>query len=169
MLYFVYLPVDVVLFVYGSCEANWTCICFSDESVICFPICACSILKSTTETVLILLYQFMYYDMIKLRVCAAWSEPLLVAHTTLLDISCTHGILGGQRRLLSVWAVAHADLSLPGARALLLVLSRGFTIMCFFGTKIIGLNGIIQFYISKTKENKSTCILLILTWPTYLC
>ena len=27
---------------------------------------------------------------IRLRVCAGWSEPLLVAHTTLLEISC-HG------------------------------------------------------------------------------
>ena len=27
---------------------------------------------------------------IRLRVCAGWSEPLLVTHTTLLDISC-HG------------------------------------------------------------------------------
>ena len=26
----------------------------------------------------------------RLRVCTGWSEPLLVAHTTLLDISC-HG------------------------------------------------------------------------------
>ena len=28
--------------------------------------------------------------LISLRVCAGWSEPLLVAHTTLLEISC-HG------------------------------------------------------------------------------
>ena len=28
--------------------------------------------------------------LIRLRVCADWSEPLLVAHTTLLEISC-HG------------------------------------------------------------------------------
>ena len=28
--------------------------------------------------------------LIRLRVCAGWSEPLLVAHTTLLEISC-HG------------------------------------------------------------------------------
>ena len=27
--------------------------------------------------------------LIRLRVCAGWSEPLLVAHTTLLEISCT--------------------------------------------------------------------------------
>ena len=27
--------------------------------------------------------------MIRLRVCAGWSEALLVAHTTLLEISCT--------------------------------------------------------------------------------
>ena len=26
--------------------------------------------------------------LIRLRVCAGWSEPLLVAHTTLLEISC---------------------------------------------------------------------------------
>ena len=26
--------------------------------------------------------------LISLRVCAGWSEPLLVAHTTLLEISC---------------------------------------------------------------------------------
>ena len=26
--------------------------------------------------------------LIRLRVCAGWSEPVLVAHTTLLDISC---------------------------------------------------------------------------------
>ena len=26
--------------------------------------------------------------LIRLRVCAGWSEPLLVAHTTLLKISC---------------------------------------------------------------------------------
>ena len=26
--------------------------------------------------------------MIRLRVCAGWSEPLLVAHTTLFKISC---------------------------------------------------------------------------------
>ena len=26
--------------------------------------------------------------LIRLRVCADWSEPLLVAHTTLLEISC---------------------------------------------------------------------------------
>ena len=26
--------------------------------------------------------------LIRLRVCARWSEPLLVAHTTLLEISC---------------------------------------------------------------------------------
>ena len=30
--------------------------------------------------------------LIRLRVCAGWSEPLLVAHTTLLEISC-HGSL----------------------------------------------------------------------------
>ena len=29
-------------------------------------------------------------DLIRLRICAGWSEPLLVAHTTLLEISC-HG------------------------------------------------------------------------------
>ena len=29
-------------------------------------------------------------DLISLRICAGWSEPLLVAHTTLLKISC-HG------------------------------------------------------------------------------
>ena len=28
--------------------------------------------------------------LIRLRICAGWSEPLLVAHTTLLEISC-HG------------------------------------------------------------------------------
>ena len=27
--------------------------------------------------------------LIRLRECAGWSEPLLVAHTTLLEISCT--------------------------------------------------------------------------------
>ena len=26
--------------------------------------------------------------LISLRICAGWSEPLLVAHTTLLEISC---------------------------------------------------------------------------------
>ena len=26
--------------------------------------------------------------LIRLRICAGWSEPLLVAHTTLLEISC---------------------------------------------------------------------------------
>ena len=26
--------------------------------------------------------------LVRLRVCAGWSEPLLVAHTTLLEISC---------------------------------------------------------------------------------
>ena len=26
--------------------------------------------------------------LIRLRVCAGWSEPLLVAHTTMLEISC---------------------------------------------------------------------------------
>ena len=26
--------------------------------------------------------------LIRLRVCAGWSEPLLVAHTSLLEISC---------------------------------------------------------------------------------
>ena len=26
--------------------------------------------------------------LIRLRICADWSEPLLVAHTTLLEISC---------------------------------------------------------------------------------
>ena len=26
--------------------------------------------------------------LIRLRVCAGWSEPLLVAHTTLFEISC---------------------------------------------------------------------------------
>ena len=30
--------------------------------------------------------------LIRLRVCAGWSEPLLVAHTTMLEISC-HGSL----------------------------------------------------------------------------
>ena len=29
--------------------------------------------------------------LIRLRVCAGWSEPLLVAHTTMLEISC-HGL-----------------------------------------------------------------------------
>ena len=28
--------------------------------------------------------------LVRLRVCAGWSEPLLIAHTTLLEISC-HG------------------------------------------------------------------------------
>ena len=28
--------------------------------------------------------------LISLRVCAGWSEPLMVAHTTLLEISCHH-------------------------------------------------------------------------------
>ena len=28
--------------------------------------------------------------LIRLRICAGWSEPLLVTHTTLLEISC-HG------------------------------------------------------------------------------
>ena len=28
---------------------------------------------------------------LRLRVCAGWSEPLLVAHTTLLEITC-HGL-----------------------------------------------------------------------------
>ena len=31
--------------------------------------------------------------LISLRVCAGWSEPLLVAHTTLLEILCTGSIL----------------------------------------------------------------------------
>ena len=31
--------------------------------------------------------------LIRLRVCAGWSEPLLIAHTTLLEISCLTGIL----------------------------------------------------------------------------
>ena len=31
--------------------------------------------------------------LIRLRVCAGWSEPLLVSHTTLLEISC-HGSNG---------------------------------------------------------------------------
>ena len=30
--------------------------------------------------------------LIRLRVCAGWSEPLLVAHTTLLKISCRGSI-----------------------------------------------------------------------------
>ena len=31
--------------------------------------------------------------LIRLRVCAGWSEPLLVAHTTLLEISCRGSII----------------------------------------------------------------------------
>ena len=31
--------------------------------------------------------------LIRLRVCAGWSEPLLVAHTTLLEISCRGTII----------------------------------------------------------------------------
>ena len=31
--------------------------------------------------------------LIRLRVCAGWSEPLLVAHTTLLEIPCRGSIL----------------------------------------------------------------------------
>ena len=31
--------------------------------------------------------------LIRLRVCASWSEPLLVAHTTLLEISCRGSII----------------------------------------------------------------------------
>ena len=31
--------------------------------------------------------------LIRLRVCAGWSEPLLVAHTTLLEISCRGSLI----------------------------------------------------------------------------
>ena len=37
--------------------------------------------------------------LIRLRVCAGWSEPLLVAHTSLLEISCHgsfHPVCGNQ-------------------------------------------------------------------------
>ena len=34
--------------------------------------------------------------LIRLHVCAGWSEPLLVAHTTLLENSCTHGSMESQ-------------------------------------------------------------------------
>ena len=39
--------------------------------------------------------------LIRLGICAGWSEPLLVAHTTLLEISC-HGsyVLGAQKNFL---------------------------------------------------------------------
>ena len=33
---------------------------------------------------------FLCLALIRLRICAGWSEPLLVAHSTLLEISC-HG------------------------------------------------------------------------------
>ena len=38
--------------------------------------------------------------LISLRVCAGWSEPLLVAHTTLLEISC-HGLFVYDRYVLT--------------------------------------------------------------------
>ena len=39
--------------------------------------------------------------LIRLRVCAGWSEPLLVAHTTLLEISC-HGSNEGTSRTTNI-------------------------------------------------------------------
>ena len=55
--------------------------------------------------------------LIRLRVCAGWSEPLLVAHTTLLEISC-HGSFHNLMNLLkyvvyqvSIWQRATMGLS----------------------------------------------------------
>ena len=48
--------------------------------------------------------------LISLRVCAGWYEPLLVAHTTLLEISCT----GSINKQGSSWAltVGRSDFSI---------------------------------------------------------
>ena len=46
--------------------------------------------------------------LVRLRVCAGWSETLLVAHTTLLEISCTGSILYCQPlpRMFLTWQIA---------------------------------------------------------------
>ena len=41
--------------------------------------------------------------LIRLRLCAGWSEPLLVAHTTLLEISCR----GSFEEFLPRWLSVH--------------------------------------------------------------
>ena len=39
--------------------------------------------------------------LVSLRICAGWSEPLLVVHTTLLEISCHGSIMTSRMRILS--------------------------------------------------------------------
>ena len=56
--------------------------------------------------------------LIRLRVCAGWSEALLVAHSTLLEISCRSSILSPQVFVKVLLALL----------ALLLILSRDWTI-----------------------------------------
>ena len=52
--------------------------------------------------------------LIRLHICAGWSEPLLVAHTTLLEISC-HGSLfvlySENSQLTRIHTVLHPDLT----------------------------------------------------------
>ena len=39
--------------------------------------------------------------LIRLHICAGWSEPLLVAHTTLLEILCRGSIMVSLRKNVS--------------------------------------------------------------------
>ena len=45
--------------------------------------------------------------LIRLRVCVGWSEPFLVAHTTLLEISCRGSIIFDVQHMQSWYCKTH--------------------------------------------------------------
>ena len=50
------------------------------------------------------IFKWLVKALIRLHVCAGWSEPLLVSHTTLLEISC-HGSFVSWKMCLGLWFV----------------------------------------------------------------
>ena len=58
--------------------------------------------------------------LISLRVCAGWSEPLLVAHTTLLEIS-HHGSIMILKLMINVSRILYAVLFFIGNESIIVI------------------------------------------------